>query len=393
MLRHSRRMSSAEADAVAKPTRRAAAQKASRLAADQLSSSSSEAGSDGPSFGEPSKRKTRVKVTYSGKKRPAMKGNATYQSVSPPSSASTAVPSRTATARRKPTRKGKSPSDGLPQSDNVAADAVSDADTDIIILDGPPTPMRKPPLQRIRSSPLQSTSQRQSISRRKRKYNDGGSASEVESLLTPLSSPLGEARGANASGSRVGLQDAVRKTAIRTPFARGPNAMSICPSIKRVSTSARTLRQMDPKYDTLDLGEEVVLVFARLDLSGAPSESEEAMWWPAQVCSSLRPIRQNAILRLTTVNLRLLTAIHPCALPRLANTLVGPRPARPKPHSHSRPARPRSFCPTVPGRRSCALTKRRSRHLDICTPSRRPHARSGAQTSPTSLRAGTRRGI
>ncbi|EKM55260.1 uncharacterized protein PHACADRAFT_255750, partial [Phanerochaete carnosa HHB-10118-sp] len=67
--------------------------------------------------------------------------------------------------------------------------------------------------------------------------------------------------------------------------------MNTSTPIKRTEASTRPLRKADPKYDMLNLKEEVVLVFVHLNLSGAPSESDEAIWWPARVIDRGEPLR------------------------------------------------------------------------------------------------------
>lgn len=174
------------------------------------------------------------------------------------------------------------------QDTTPAADAALDSNSDIIILSRPPTPMRMLSRQHTHTS---GPSQRQGLPRRKRKYVEagGGSASEVEILLTPLSSRSSDAWSANATEDPARSQDTVRRRALQTLSARGPSTMGAGQGTRRAAGDSA--RQGDPRYDTLDLEDELVLVFARLDLSGAPSESEDAMWWPAQVVDRGPPLR------------------------------------------------------------------------------------------------------
>lgn len=279
-------MASEETDAVEKPTRRAAAKKASRLAAAQLESSDDESAT--PSFGEPSKRKAQVKVKYG--KRKATKTDFAQSPTPPPSQRHAASSSRSQTVSSglKHSHEPKHSTQAQP-SKLSEAQYIYSSDDDIEILDGPPLPLQKQAPRRKRSSLGQGENHGRS-GPKKRKYSSSkpGSSSEYHagSRLTPLTSRPPEASPAKADGSRAASRDRSRHaTDTRASPSRERSPMSFSSRYKRTPVPTPT-RPFDIKYDALDLDEDVVLVFVRLDHSGALSESREAMWWPAQVCDA-----------------------------------------------------------------------------------------------------------
>lgn len=281
-----------ETDAIGKPTRRAAAKKASRLAAEQLESSSEDE-SPGPSSGELSKRKAQVTITYRRRKKYTAKTDSAQPSPLPSSKRPVASSSlsQTASSTLEHSRERKQSSKSMPNKLSEAQYISSSSDSDIVFLDGPPSPLKKAP-RRKRSSLGQGESYRQS-GVKKRKYSDSNPGSSTEShegsLLTPLSSPPPEAGPAKSSGKRVASRDRTRHVGTRASPSREPSPTSLSPQYNRVAAPTSS-RLFDNRYDTLDLDEDVVLVYIRLGNSGALSASGETMWWPAQVCDALEHI-------------------------------------------------------------------------------------------------------
>jgi hypothetical protein len=281
-------MTSEELETTEKRTRRAAANKATRLAAEQLEDTSDDDDDDErpcPSFGESSKRKQQVKATYGKKKQPAKENNVSSSTAH--ISVPLLKPSRPSTSSRKRTvkRKQSPPSVTAKQPNAEPPTFCFDSDSDIVILDGPPSPQPWKQPHHARSSSVLRNSEQPGLPSKKRKYHE--SYPEDRRLATP---PPHEADPAKASGSRGDSRDARRKLATGAPPPREPSPMLV---MSVSSTNQRVLsvpRSVDPKYDNLDLKEDVVLVFTRLDHSGAPSKSDEDIWWPAEVCDRVRRI-------------------------------------------------------------------------------------------------------
>ncbi|KIP08718.1 hypothetical protein PHLGIDRAFT_362744 [Phlebiopsis gigantea 11061_1 CR5-6] len=283
-------MPSGETEVVARSTRRAAAKTASRLTAEQLEDSSDDEDT-GSSLGGPSPFKPQAQSALQRTKPPA-KSKSLHSSAS--------LSHRRSARHSQPVSSGLEPSDARMQSNKLQPIAHPEAlyissssassDDDIIILDTPPpsaTPRRKRP----------SEPQRPPRTRKKRKCSQpkGGSssASRAGSHATPLSPPPPEAGPAKPGGSRVSSRDRTRLPDTRASPPREPRA-----PLRAVSRNA-SMRLPDAQYDMLDWDEDVLLVFVRVDSSGAPAPAGDAMWWPAQVCDARKRIWRIVILNLT----------------------------------------------------------------------------------------------
>lgn len=299
--------------------RRADAQRASRLAAEQLETSlpvRSTDGSGGLTFGEPSARKAPVKVTYkskgrsSPKKSPPTKNVFTSSSTLPrrrpaPSfGSSTPSPSRPRAkpaaprGQRKKQSTSKQETAAVEDDDNASLSSLTDIE-DTAISDVPPT---EPPLSqttsittkrkfaRTRSSPVTSL-RKKTILKRKRSVTPSihtDSDNDIELLpraprpaFQPFSSPPPEIPQATPSSSfnRNGARGAGGRPRAGTLPSR-PGRLAATLSLSSLSTLTTDTEVVHPGWDIEDHN----LAFVRVDSSGELSESEDGIWWPAEVC-------------------------------------------------------------------------------------------------------------
>lgn len=269
-------------------SRRAAAKKATRLAAEQLESSDEGENGAGPSFGEPTARKGQFKVTYAKKKRSPGKSRSNTISGPPSAKRLATLPLRSQSAspspqkprpkpapvqrKRKPPHPPPTKGKGRQQPEPISL--LSDSDEDVVLLDGPPpSAQRRHRRTHSHSDPTLRNSRAEGGPSKKRKFSnltlDATSGSESDlSSLTDCSDNHRRQEPAQVA------RDASASTNNSPPF----NAPWRAPASGPVANGAQN--------DTIDLDEDIVLVFVRLDIAGALSDADDTIWWPAQVCDS-----------------------------------------------------------------------------------------------------------
>lgn len=246
-----------------KPTRRAAAKKATYLAVEKLKSSPSRSEDERglPSFGEPSLPKTHVKVTYAGKKlKSPAKGSSSFKLPlhTPPKRAATLTGSssrkqrtRPATARDQEVRAKAKPLTSAKTSSTHAHSYISRTGTRTT----PKTPSRSIDTNLSHKKPLPVDTRPRPKTNRKRgrspPTSEQESESEAESILTPLSSDGDEPSH---------------------PYAMNGHRPSSFASMAQQSKADQHLAVKDGD-----------LVWVRLDMSGGVSEDVDAIWWPCKV--------------------------------------------------------------------------------------------------------------
>lgn len=277
-------------------SRRAAAKKATRLAAEQLESSDEEESGAGPSFGEPTARKGQFKVTYAKKKRSPGKSRSNTISEPPSAKRLAALPLRSQSAspspqkpRPKPApvqRKRKPPQPPQPKGKGrqraEPISLLSDSDEDVVLLDGPPSSAQRRHHQtHSHSDPTLRNSHAEGGPSKKRKYSNLAldATSGSESDLSSLSSLTGCSD--NARGQEPA--QVARAASASRNHSQPLNAPWRAPASGSVANGAQN--------DTIDLDEDIVLVFVRLDIAGALSDADDAIWWPAQVVDRGPPWR------------------------------------------------------------------------------------------------------
>ncbi len=296
-------MSSVDLDVRERPARRAAAKKASLQAAEQLKSSPIRAtpAHVDLNFGEPSRPRMNVKVTYGKKSRSPAKNSPNRP---PPISKNLSAPSLrslpNSTARPRPR---KAPTQAHKElqvleeasSDDGSLTSLSEDFDDDLIETAPVSPLLVPkktayvvkahaPRKKRRLSPLDSNM---------------SSRSNTESILTPLSSPEPEEVAKKDNGSHASAREHMGQnneprpsvSSRRRPLKLSYSAPSI-PTSSVVTTTDVTEGHFGD--------EDCEFAFVRLDISGEVSEKEESMWWPAKV----RIYPMSPHIRLTIITIK-----------------------------------------------------------------------------------------
>lgn len=264
--------------------RRAAAKKATKLAAQQLDSSPIRSGGeiDPTTFGEPSRSKVVVKKTYGGKVRGKFSPLKQTPESSEPSSSRVVRKSKSVPQLNSPTpsrRRKPPPSSSIPTSPAKSykgkrkaitpTPTLSDDSEIEMLLPLPTVPAR--PKNKSPAKPAPTTNGKNSIQKttkrgRKRPLSPQPSgpqspASDASSL-TPLSSPEPD----------------------EISLLCGPPASR---DFTRSLTS-RTIQSTSDVEETWDLNTLGSYVWVSMDTSGELSESnDDTLWWPAKVFQSL----------------------------------------------------------------------------------------------------------
>lgn len=260
--------------------RRAAARKATRLAAEQLESSPNRSGGemDPTAFGEPSRSKAVVKKTYGGKARAKISPLKQAPESSQPSTSRVVRKSKSLSQLSSPTpsrRRKPPPSNSVAptpaksskgkRKEESPAPTISD-DSEIELISAPITASRpkiNPPAKATPTTngkkPVQKSTRNSKKRRRSPPVSGPQSPASDVSELTPLSSPEPNEMPHPLSGP---------------PASRG---------LTRTHTS-RTIQSISDVEETWDLNKLGSYVWVSINYSGELSEGDgETLWWPAKV--------------------------------------------------------------------------------------------------------------
>lgn len=334
-----------------RPTRRAAAKRATGLAAEQLHSSPmrSEDERGHISFGEPSRPKAQVSVTYAGKRSKSSSNSPAKSSPSRPSTSMATPPQKrpipalplprqprarpAPSPRRTATKQGRGQKAARAYKVDVTSVSDSDSDdNDIELLDTPPTRFTangKRGGTRLKVAGIDMATTPQKNKKRRlgtppaHYLDDSGE----ESDLTPLPSPEPEDVG-------------------------GSNGHATLNGKSAAGEDGEEVYRVPKDGD---------LVWVHLDAYGAIEASADAMWWPSKV---RHRIAQSMHLHFLTLH----TVISQCRLPPSVRSeshhldiALGSHRPRLRPHSQSKRRRRACCYRWARARDACGLTRRPSR--------------------------------
>ncbi|KAI0636580.1 hypothetical protein C8Q77DRAFT_1215574 [Trametes polyzona] len=290
------------------PPRRAAARKASKLAAEQLESSPvpSDVENDGGgvSFGEPATPRSAVKVTYGGKRKykqsPASKPSTSIAQAGP----SHLRPRSKLLLEQSPTKKssagrgrGSSRGRGSQRAQKARRLSISSLSSSSVESPGrttAPKPVEDPPrasgshhtATTHSTKPSNNRNKADGTSSKKRPLSLSSSSEGGGSLLSPLSSP-------EAGKSPVTRQMPVLAPRLARQFMRSQTQaeIKISPAKKNTLKQSKSFDQLfaldstdEESFDDYDIGS---LVWVCIDFHGnlkdADDEDAETLWWPAKV--------------------------------------------------------------------------------------------------------------
>lgn len=244
-------------------TRRPAAKKASQLASEQLQSSPirSEDEYGAPTFGEPSRPKVQVKVTYAGKKSKSQSPSKSGPSRIPEAKNTTRRPSASTSLSAPRSRVGMASVRGRKSTKQPVGTPSSVTGRQSRLNVRTPSPL--PPKVSKASSKAAHTV---SMKNGKKRRHSSPSHDEIQddgddSDLTPLSSDAEDMDDSVRAKRRASSHSAV------TPQHYVPSVRS-------------TALDEDEESTGWAKGD---YVWVHVDAAGAVSESKESMWWPAQV--------------------------------------------------------------------------------------------------------------
>ncbi|OBZ65742.1 hypothetical protein A0H81_14293 [Grifola frondosa] len=303
--------------------RRAAAKKASQLAAEQLESSPapSDRESTGPAFGEPSKGRGGVKYKYGGKGKykPLLPTSRKLSTERPKPQASSHKPSVSHASRSRgrkslpPAKKQVAP---LSQSSSSTEDSLTPLSDDVapeLELVGSTKPSWSAPAEDLPRSSANSSP----IRRRSTTFDATRSALPVTPTLkrpTPSDRALTDDDGstltpvtpspepdivyiANRSPTRLpSLADHVHNRAANSVAPSGvgtPVSRKHLPLESSIREGGADVISVDTEWDFDDIGS---LVWVKIDIHGNlierdTEEHSDALWWPAKVISSRKLLR------------------------------------------------------------------------------------------------------